>query len=219
VALVRLTVHRQPNLLAALSLTGAMVRELLNMARLAMAQGRGPVRNLARLSIPMLMSVAMNLDPASVRANGEPEKVVDGRYVVSLVLVPDRDAMRFRFAFRDFRTGKPLAGPIAYHVTIRDGHGGAVIYETPELVTASSAAEVRYRVPRDGFYETVLEFRHPAVGGSVYRPEDWYLWIPAGTDRGQGVPWTALAVLALVLACVWWWRTAVRRQRGGRSSP
>ena len=212
-----------------------MVRELLWW--LAMAQGRidasvldsapcacdaaeGPVRSLARLSIPLLMSVAMSLDSAPVRANGEPEKVVDGRYVVSLVLVPDRDAMSFRFAFRDFRTGKLLADPIAYHVTIREGHIGAVIYESPERVTATGAAEVRYRVPRDGFYETVLEFRHPAARGTVYRPEDWYLWIPASTDRGRGVPWTAVAVLALALASVWWWRrTAVRRQRGGRSSP
>jgi len=180
----------------------------------------GAVRSLARLSIPLLVSVAMSLDSAPVRANGEPEKVVDGRYVVSLVLVPDRDAMIFRFAFRDFQTGKPLADPIAYHVTIRQGHAGAVIYQTPELVTATSAAEVRYRVPRDGFYETLLEFRHPAARGTVYRPEDWYLWIPARPDRGQGVPWTALAVLVVALATVWWWRrTAVRRQRGGRSSP
>ena len=169
------------------------------------------MKSLTRLSVFLLVSVGICLDSAPVRAHGEPEKVVDGRYVVSLVLVPDRDATRFRFAFRDFRTGKLVVEPIEYYVTIREGEGGEAIYETPELLTATGAAEVRYRVPRDGFYETVLEFRHSAGRGTLHRPEDWYLWIPARPDRGLGTLWTVLAVLVLALASVWWWRrTAIR---------
>lgn len=174
-------------------------------------------RQLARWSaVPTLLSLALTLDPAPALANGEPEKVVDGRYVVRLVLVPERDAMSFRFSFREFRTGRSLTGPIAYRVKLREGHGGRVLFESPELQTTTSVAEVRYRVPRDGFYETFLEFRRPGVAGAVYKPDDWYVWIPASMDRAPRVPWTGLGLLAAVLVGVWWWRRhAVRHQRGG----
>jgi hypothetical protein len=194
-----------------------MVRELRTGEESAM-QTR--ITRLARLFITVLVSVGIGLDSAPARAHGEPEKVVDGRFVVSLVLVPEADATRFRFAFRDFRTGTLLAEPVQYYVTIREEHDGEAIYESPELVTATGIAEVRYRVPRDGFYETLLEFRHPAARGPFYRAEDWYLWIPARVHRGHGVPWVVLVVLVLALATVWWWRrTAVRRQRQGPRAP
>jgi len=180
----------------------------------------GRMTRLALLFVAVLVSVGIGLDSAPAGAHGDPEKVVDGRYVVSLVIVPEGDATRFRFAFRDLRSGKLLAEPIHYYVTIREEHDGDALYESPELLTETGIAEVRYQVPWDGFYETVLEFRHPAPRGPFYRAEDWYLWIPAREHRAHGLPWMVLAVLVLALASVWWWRrTAVRRQRQGPRAP
>jgi hypothetical protein len=161
--------------------------------------------------------VVMTLHIAPVSASAEPEKVIDGRYVVSLALVSEQDAMRFRFSFRDVRTGQRLPGPIAYRVKIREGHTTTVLYESPELQTTAGTGEVRYRVPRDGFYETFLEFRHADVPGTVYRPDDWYVWIPASAGRPSGLPWTSIGAAALVLVSAWYWRhKIVRRETATR---
>ena len=168
----------------------------------------------------LVASLILFSDIRLIWAHGEPEKVVEGKYVVSLVLVPQGEEMSLRFFFRDFKTGHRLLVPISFHVKIRDPEAQKFIFESPNLRANKGVGDFGYQFSLDGFYEVFLQFEKTDEPGKIYRPEDWYLWIPARPDRGQGVPWTALAVLVVALATVWWWRrTAVRRQRGGRSSP
>jgi hypothetical protein len=68
----------------------------------------------------LLASLILFTDIRIVRANGEPEKVVEGKYVVSLVLIPRGEEMSLRFFFRDFRTGQRLLVPISFKIKIRD---------------------------------------------------------------------------------------------------
>src|SRR5438094_2977996 len=56
----------------------------------------------------------MVLAPAgSALAHGGPEKVVDGRFVVTLALAPTVGGTRLQFFFRDFASGRLVTEPVS----------------------------------------------------------------------------------------------------------
>jgi len=154
-----------------------------------------------------------------VLAHGGPHKVVDGRVVISLVLVPRDEALALRFAFGDVRSGQPLSAPVVFRVMIREDQGGQWSFESPRMETTGGTGELVHRFPRDGFYEVFLEFERGDEPGRIYRPEDWRVWIGSRGDSAR--PWV-VASLELILvasaALCWWQRQRGVRRRGAALS-
>ncbi len=154
--------------------------------------------------------------PPFAAAHGGPEKVVDHKYVVSLMLLPAGDAARLRFFFRDFKTGRRLAERVFFRVRIRDEKSGDFLLASPLLSAQDGAGDWLGRFPRDGFYEVFLEFEKSGEPGKIYRPDDWYLWIAAGPGAGAGGAFAMLALSGLLAAgsgIAWRWHG--KRNRAG----
>ena len=147
-----------------------------------------------------------------ILANGEPEKVVEGKYVVSLVLVPQGEEMSLRFFFRDFKTGERLLVPISFQIKIRDHQAQKFVFESPNIQASNGVGELVYQFSPDGFYEVFLEFEKADELGKIYRPDDWYLWIPAGQAAQAHGYYGIIAISGLLVAISWmaWWS---RRKR------
>lgn len=86
-----------------------------------------------RLSGPIfLLTLLFCSTPSPALADHEgPERVVDGKYVILLSMLPEGESMKMIF-FRDMRTGKPLSIPVTGSVTILDPNTTqAVMQKTP----------------------------------------------------------------------------------------
>ena len=129
------------------------------------------------ISAAVLLAASMILfsDIRLLWAHGEPEKVVEGKYVVSLMLVPQGEGMSLQFFFRDFKTGQRLLVPISFHIKIRDYQAQKFVFASPTIRASNGVGAVVYQFSRDGFYEVFLEFDTADKLGTIYRPEDWYL--------------------------------------------
>jgi hypothetical protein len=168
-------------------------------------------------AVLLVASVILFSDSGLIWANGEPEKVVERKYVVSLVLVPQREEMSLRFFFRDFKTGQRLLVPISFQIKIRDPLAQKFVFESPNIRTSNGVGELVYHFSLDGFYEVFLEFEKADEPGKIYRPDDWYLWIPAGHAAEAHGYYGIIAISALLVAIsgmAWWSRK--KRNRGKR---
>jgi hypothetical protein len=170
---------------------------------------RGRMISTAVLLIGLLILFS---DIRLILANGEPEKVVEGKYVVSLVLVPQGEEMSLRFFFRDFKTGERLLVPISFQIKIRDHQAQKFVFESPNIQASNGVGELVYQFSPDGFYEVFLEFEKADELGKIYRPDDWYLWIPAGQAAQAHGYYGIIAISGLLVAISWmaWWS---RRKR------
>ena len=170
---------------------------------------RGRMISTAVLLIGLLILFS---DIRLILANGEPEKVVEGKYVVSLVLVPQGEEMSLRFFFRDFKTGERLLVPISFQIKIRDHQAQKFVFESPNIQASNGVGELVYQFSLDGFYEVFLEFEKADELGKIYRPDDWYLWIPAGQAAQAHGYYGIIAISGLLVAISWmaWWS---RRKR------
>jgi hypothetical protein len=146
-------------------------------------------------------------------AHGVPEKVVDD-LVVSLVLVPGRDAEALRFFFRDRHSGRLLAVPITYRVRLRDDATGAEVEESPGLTTTIGRGDFVPRVPRAGRHEVLLEVERSDRAGRIYRPEDWLVAMGERESAGR-VPagWVLASGLGVLVAVAAWQGMRRRRRR------
>jgi len=150
-------------------------------------------------------------------AHGEPEKVVEGKYVISLMLVPQGEEMSLRFFFRDFQTGQRLLVPISFHIRIRDYQAQKFVFESPTIRASNGVGELVYQFSRDRFYEVFLEFETADKLGTIYRPEDWYLWVPAGHAAEAPGYYGIIAISGLLMAIsgmAWWSRRKRKRGKG-----
>jgi hypothetical protein len=165
----------------------------------------------------LVASLILFSDIRLVCANGEPEKVVEGKYVVSLVLVSLGEEMSLRFFFRDFKTGRRLLVPISFHVKIRDPEAQKFIFETSNLRANNGVGDFAYQFSLDGFYEVFLEFEKADELGKIYRPDDWYLWVPAGQAAEAHGYYEIIALSGLLAAvsamALWSRRKRDRRKR------
>lgn len=169
----------------------------------------------------LLASLILFTDIRIVRANGEPEKVVEGKYVVSLVLIPRGEEMSLRFFFRDFKTGQRLLVPISFQIKIRDPQARKFVFESPNLRARNGVGDLIYQFYLDGFYEVFLEFEKADEPGKIYRPDDWYLWIPAGHAAEAHGYYGIIAISALLVAIsgmAWWSRKKRNRGKGIHSA-
>jgi hypothetical protein len=163
-------------------------------------------------AVLLIGSLILFSDIRLILANGEPEKVVEGKYVVSLVLVPQGEEMSLRFFFRDFKTGERLLVPISFQIKIRDHQAQKFVFESPNIQASNGVGELVYQFSPDGFYEVFLEFEKADELGKIYRPDDWYLWIPAGQAAQAHGYYGIIAISGLLVAISWmaWWS---RRKR------
>ena len=164
----------------------------------------------------LLASLILFTDIRIVRANGEPEKVVEGKYVVSLVLIPRGEEMSLRFFFRDFKTGQRLLVPISFKIKIRDYQAEKFVFESPTTRASNGLGELAYQFSLDGSYEVFLEFEKADEPGKIYRPEDWYLWVPAGHASEAHGYYGIIAISGLLVAIsgtVWWSRRKSNRRK------
>jgi len=171
------------------------------------------------ISVAVLLVASMILcsDIRLLWAHGEPEKVVEGKYVISLMLVPQGEEMSLRFFFRDFQTGQRLLVPISFHIKIRDHQAQKFVFESPNIRASNGVGELVYQFSLDGFYEVFLEFEKADELGKIYRPDDWYVWVPAGQTAEAHGYYGIIAISGLLVAIsgmAWWSRR--KRNRGKR---
>lgn len=147
-------------------------------------------------------------------AHGGPEKVVEGRFVVTVALAPDGEFTRLRFFFRDFQTGRGLTVPMSIRVRIAEDETLTPVHDT-EAAAVGGRADVLYHFPHDGFYEVVLEFSLDGDPERVYRPEDWRIWVgPPQELDGRTWAWvtvTSALLTVMVVASL----KSKRSERGG----
>ncbi len=168
-------------------------------------------------AVLLVASVILFSDIQLILAHGEPEKVVEGKYVVSLVLVPQGEEMSLRFFFRDFKTGQRLLAPISFQIKIRDPRAQKFVFESPSMRARNGVGDLIYQFSLDGFYEVFLEFEKTDELGKIYRPDDWYLWVPAGQAAEAHGYYGIIAMSGLLVAIsgmAWWSRR--KRNRGKR---
>ncbi len=139
-----------------------------------------------------------------------PEKIVDGKYVVILSLVPEENAtgtMRLRFLFRDMQTGKPLLAPVSYNAKIIDDKQ-QIVFENHSMKAVNGLGEFTYQFPKNGLYKVFLEFEKADEPDKTYKVDSWPIWVP-GQKREFFYPLGmselagfALLILALVIVFV-----------------
>ena len=88
-------------------------------------------------------------------ANGAPEKVVEGRFVVTAAVAPAGDTARLRFFFRELRSGRSLAGPLSFRVRVLDARSGTVVHQSATVAAVSGRGDRR------------MEFRSIPLNASI----------------------------------------------------
>ena len=158
---------------------------------------------LTRLSIGFVIVLGLSFVPGvagRALAHGGPEKVIDGRYVITVALAPDGELTRLRFFFRDFRTGRGLTDPMSVRVRIAEDETLTPLHDT-RAAAVGGRADVLYQFSHDGFYEVVLEFSLDSEPGRVYRPEDWRIWV-GPPQEVDGRTWAWVTVTSALLTVV-----------------
>ena len=173
------------------------------------------MRNRVILTTALLVaSLILFSDVRLISAHGEPEKVVEGKYVVSLALMPQGKEMSLRFFFRDFKTGQRLLVPISFQIKIRDPQTEKFVFESLNLRATNGVGDLIYSFSLAGFYEIFLEFEKTDEPRKIYRPEDWYVWVPAG-QAAEAHGYYGIIVISGLLAAIsgMAWRS---RRKGNR---
>lgn len=148
--------------------------------------------------------------------HSSPDRVIDDKYHISLILSREHDDMQLRFFFHEFTTGKDIEGPLKYRYALSAGGAATPFFTSPTLSVSNGIGESMYHFPNGGMYETTLEFWFADQPDMIYRPHEWSLWVP-GTylrvlDRyplGYSEISGFLGVLAaavVVLGTIWWHR-------------
>ncbi len=152
------------------------------------------------------------LSPSFADHSG-PERVVENKYVVILLLNPKREQMLFRFIFRDIHTGRNLLTPVTFNFSVED-EGGGLAVKNIGIKTEKGTAEFLHEFQKGGIYKVSLEFEKADEPGKVYRPENWSIWVPGQTYNPFGrypvgfaeiAGFSALFLALLVfLGSIWW---------------
>ena len=150
-------------------------------------------------------------------AHGGPVKVVEDRFVVTVVLWPAADTTRLRFFVRDFGSGQAPAEALSFRAHILEDRSRAVTCEGPPAPVEDGEANLLCRFPRDGYYEVFLKFWQDGEPARVYEPEDWRVWIGEGDGSTNWVSTvvvgTAAATIVILGVSSW------RRRHDGKDGP
>jgi len=124
--------------------------------------------------------------PSGAFADHEgPERIVEGKYVVILTLVPEGKAMRLKFFFRDALGGKSLTQQIFLGLKIADEKNTKILIEEKNIEVKNGVGEFVYQFSRDGLYNVFMEFEKADEPGYIYRSAPWSIWAP-GAEAGKG---------------------------------
>ena len=117
--------------------------------------------------------------------NQGPERVVDGKYVVLLLLQPKEEAMQLRFFFRDMQSGREVTLPVSGFVEFLDADTAQPVMEGQQLSAENGKADMTVTFPRDGLYHIELRFQTSDAPGHIYKPEAWDVWMPGTVQMGS----------------------------------
>lgn len=150
-----------------------------------------------------------------------PERIVEGKYAVTLSIVPEVDgSLTFKFFFNDAETGQKVSD-VSPIVSISAQSGEKVIDRKP-LAVENGVAGFNYAFSASGLYDISMEFYQNSDPQKIYTPEQWSVWLPGKSGAPIGSSYQiglseiagfSLAGLAVVL--VTW--SFVRNRQKARS--
>ena len=143
-------------------------------------------------------------------AHGGPVKVIEDRYVVTVVLWPAAETTRLRFFVRDFGSGQAPAEALSFRARILEESSRAVICDGPPAPVQDGEANLLCRLPRDGYYEVFLQFWRDGEPARVYEPEDWRVWI----GEPGSVGWVSTVVVGTAAVTIVTLGVSSWRRRG-----
>jgi hypothetical protein len=166
---------------------------------------------ISRLFFLALVGVVFLQAPIALADHEGPERVVENRYVVTLLPTFHETETTLKFFFRDILTGKPLSVPVRFHITIEDEKTSEVIFTSPEVETTQGMGEMAYTFPHQGLYSVNMTFEKTDEPHKAFHPGPWPIWTPGsgptqypiGGSEIAGVGLFVLSIL-VVLTSVWW---------------
>lgn len=105
-----------------------------------------------------------------------PERVVENKYTVILLMFPEGEQMRLRFIFKDVETGKNITSPVKIRLSIAEDSSRKILLAGKETQTLNGIIEFPYKFPSGGLYKVELKFE--ANEGKIHQPDAWALWVP-----------------------------------------
>ena len=152
------------------------------------------------MKLLLLVIVMMFILIQAAHAHEDPQKVVNGKYAVTLIPTPENGSMNLRFYFRDIQTGNSVLAPISFIVRIRDEKNGVFILTSGRINTSTGVGKYDYTFPPEGSYEVLLEFETADEPGKIYTPEDWSILVPAeGTGNSRNDNSLLLLVIIFIV--------------------
>lgn len=151
--------------------------------------------------------------------HASPERVLENKYTVILLFIPNKENSLLRFIFRETQSGRNLSVPVKYSVSIKKTYEGVAVLENRDNETLNGIGEI-IRKFDGGFYDIMLEFETAGEPGTIYRPAGWTLWIPGSGGNFYkrylvGLPEIA-GILALSAAVLFVLFSALRKHRTGK---
>lgn len=149
--------------------------------------------------------------------HASPERIVEEKYVVTLLFIPEAEVSKMRFFFRDFKTGRSIETPISFNITISETDSALAIFKSPELSASSGVGDFAYKFPRGGLYTVLMKFKVGDRPGNAYLPDPWSLWVPAygGSENAARYPFgyseisgflALLGVLVILALNMWYYK-------------
>ena len=146
-----------------------------------------------------------------------PERIVEEKYTVTLLFIPEEAASKMRFFFRDFKTGRSIETPISFNITISEADNALTIFKSPELSASSGVGDFAYKFPKGGLYRILMEFKVGDRPGNAYLLDPWSLWVPAygGLENTARYPFgyseisgflVLLGALAVLVINIWYYK-------------
>lgn len=111
-----------------------------------------------------------------------PERMVENKYTVVLLMIPEGEQVRLRFLFRDIQTGKNITSPIRIRLSIADESSLKILLANKEVETSNGIIDFPYKFPSGGLYKVELVFKKTNEE-KIYQPDAWTLWVPGATKN------------------------------------
>lgn len=147
--------------------------------------------NIKNLLISFFAIISAYAYPIALADHDGPERIVDGKYLVSLSIIPvegrARSEMNMRFFFKDTLTGRALEMPIVMDVTAREADTGVIIFEK-NVEASGGVGSIVYQFPKSEIYIVQMNFQKSDEPGKVYGPLTWEVWVPGLVQGDNNYP-------------------------------